>query len=178
MLDAWTPPDPQQAQILERFQKLFETHQDPTRKDNPGEHLTASALVVAADLDQVMLCLHGRVHRWLQFGGHCEAEDETVVAAALREATEESGVDGLRIDPVPIHLDVHFVQCRSGPSWHFDVRFAAIAPAGAAPVVSDESHDVAWFAPDALPSPMGDATVPLIEPALARFRGTGRRHGS
>ena len=31
------------------------------------------------------------------------------------------------------------------------MRFAVVAPAGAEPVVSEESHDVAWFGVDALP---------------------------
>ena len=99
--------------------------------DHPGAHITASALVVNAGLDRVLLCLHGRMQRWVQLGGHCEPEDATVAGAALREATEESGIVGLRIHPVPIDLDVHPVPCRYGPSLHYDVRFAALAPAGA-----------------------------------------------
>jgi ADP-ribose pyrophosphatase YjhB (NUDIX family) len=178
VLDTWTPPDPEQAQTLERFQKLFVEYEDPTRRDNPGAHITASTLIVSAELDRVLLCLHGKVAVWLQVGGHCEPVDSSLVAAALREATEESGINALVIDPVPIDLNVHSVQCRVGPALHYDVRFAAIAPAGAVPVVSAESHAVRWFAPTDLPRPMGKDAACLITPALNRFRGSGPRPGS
>ena len=40
-----------------------------TRAHRAG-HLTASALVVDAD-GRVLLCLHGRLGKWMQLGGHC-----------------------------------------------------------------------------------------------------------
>ena len=71
-------------------------------------------------------------------------------AAALREATEESGIDGLTISAEPLHLDVHPVLCSLGvPSRHLDVRYLVRAPAGAQPRISDESADLRWWPVDA-----------------------------
>ena len=39
---------------------------------------------------------------------------------------------------------------------HLDVRFVAVAPAGAEPAVSAESLDVRWWPADALPDPQPD----------------------
>jgi 8-oxo-dGTP pyrophosphatase MutT (NUDIX family) len=131
-----------------------------------GPHLTASALVVDPARNRILLCLHGRIGKWVQMGGHCEPGDATVAGAALREASEESGIDGLVISTEPIGLDAHPVHCRFGPSVHYDVRYAVLAPPGAEPVCSAESKDLAWFPPDALPQPLADGVVSLIEPAL------------
>ena len=144
-----------------------------TRAHRPG-HVTASALIVD-EQRRVLLCLHGRLGLWMQVGGHCEASDETLAAAALREATEESGITGLRLDPEPIDIDIHPLRCAPAegapaePSVHFDVRFLAVCPAGAVEQISDESADLAWFAADALPTPLADGVVQQLAPAFARL---------
>ena len=162
LLDGWT------GDRVEDFRRLLAEQPGATRADHPGAHLTASAIVVHPERDRVLLCLHGRVGKWLQLGGHCEDTDDTVAEAALREATEESGLPGLRIDPDPVDLDIHPVHCRYGPSLHYDVRFVVLAPAGAEPVVSAESRALGWFTPDALPEPLGKSTDRLIARALRR----------
>ena len=137
-------------------------------------HLTASALVVDPE-GRLLLCLHGRLGKWMQLGGHNEPDDTTLAAAALREATEESGIPGLTIDPDPIDVDVHEVRCTAGdgspatPSVHYDVRFLVHSPAGAIEQISAESAALAWFHPDALPSPLASGTARQIPPALARL---------
>ena len=144
-----------------------------TRAYRPG-HVTASTLIVDDD-GRVLLCLHGRMGLWMQLGGHCEPGDPTLAAAALREATEESGLAGLRLHPDPIDVDVHPVRCGSadggpaGPSYHYDVRFVARCPAGAVEQVSAESRALGWFTPDALPEPLASGVAQQIAPALARL---------
>jgi coenzyme F420-0:L-glutamate ligase len=137
----------------------------------PG-HLTASALVVDPVRRAVLLTLHPRAGLWLQLGGHCEPGDQTVLDAAAREAREESGIGSLSLDPVPLGLDVHPITCSLGlPTRHFDVRYLAVAPAGAEPVRSDESIDLRWFAWDDLPPGAAPDLPALIEAARVRLGG-------
>ena len=167
MIMAWVPPSPQTAGIRDHFLRLLQEEPRAARRDNPGAHLTASTLVVHPDRRRILLCLHGRLHKWLQFGGHLEDGDAGIVDAARREAREESGLHELAFVAVPVDLDIHPVPCRSGPSLHYDIRFVAVAPPDAQPMCSDESRDVRWFPVDELPEPRGSDTDRLIAAALA-----------
>ncbi|WP_190821308.1 NUDIX hydrolase [Saccharopolyspora pogona] len=167
VLDEWRADDPQQEALRHSFLTLLDARQDAClRACEPG-HVTASAVLLDATGENVLLTLHPRVGRWLQLGGHCEPADTSLAGAALREATEESGVDGLVVEPEPVHLDVHPITCSLGkPTRHFDVRFIVRAPEGAEPARSEESLDLRWWPVNALPE---DTDLgPLITAARAR----------
>lgn len=159
MLSAWEPAEEGQRALRQAFLGFLAARPDGCARSCAPGHLTASAVVLSADGTHALLTLHPRVGRWVQLGGHCEERDTGLAAAALREATEESGIADLEIDPTPLHLDVHPITCSLGtPTRHFDVRFLLRAPAGATPVRSAESADLAWWPVDALP--------PDVAPAL------------
>ncbi|QDO90076.1 NUDIX hydrolase [Ornithinimicrobium ciconiae] len=157
VLTAWVPPTGEQAALRDRFGGHLYDCPDGMQRSCYPDHITASTVVLSDDGHRVLLTLHARARRWFQFGGHCEPEDQRLVDAALREAAEESGIAGLRIDPVPIHLDEHEVPfCGDRPGvHHLDVRFVAVAPPGVEHAVSEESLDVRWWPVISLGRPNG-----------------------
>lgn len=169
VLAAWPAPSTDQAALRDEYLAHLSSRPDAMSRGCHPDHLTASALVMSADGTRVALHLHRRLGMWLQMGGHCEPGDDTLLAAALREAIEESGIADLDVDPVPVLLSRHEVPCGPvRPAHHLDVQFLAVAPDGAELARSDESDDLAWFAVDALP-PSADASVrELVAAALLR----------
>lgn len=121
------------------------------RSDFPA-HFTGSALVVNFDGARVLLHHHRKLGRWLQFGGHCDG-DEDILGVARREALEESGIEGLIVaSERPFDLDIHEIPAHGcdPPHFHYDVCFMLIAPESAAPVLSQESREMRWFHPGEL----------------------------
>ena len=153
-LRAWQAPDAAQDALRCDFLDHLSAHDDGVRRSCVPAHLTASALVMSEGRDEVLLVLHTKAGLWLQPGGHCEPEDPTLLDAALREATEETGIGGLALSAAPVRLDRHAAPCRPGVvDHHLDVQYVAVAPPQAIPRSSAETLDVAWFRCDDLPEP-------------------------
>ncbi len=162
---------PAQDALRESFLGFLHARPDAMWRSCTAGHLTASAIVIDPSRQAVLLTLHPRVGRWVQLGGHCEPGDATLMDAAAREAREESGIGALSMDPEPLGLDVHPITCSLGlPTRHFDVRFLAVAPDGAHPIISDESMDLQWFPWDNLPPDSVADLAWVVEQARFRLR--------
>jgi 8-oxo-dGTP pyrophosphatase MutT (NUDIX family) len=169
ILSHWQAPDPAQDSLRHAVLAFVHGRADACRRECVPGHVTASALVLDHTGSQVLLTLHPRLGRWVQLGGHCDDDDADIVAAALREATEESGVAGLRMEPELAAVHVHPVTCSLGvPTRHLDLQFVAHAPADAQIAISDESEDLRWWLADALPDGTDHALAYLVARARAR----------
>ncbi|MGQ0632109.1 MAG: NUDIX hydrolase [Sporichthyaceae bacterium] len=171
VLRAYQPADPAQAQLQADYLAHLAAHADALDRGCVPAHLTASALILDEGGNRALLMLHRKVRRWLQMGGHCEDGDAALADTAMREAREESGIDDLRLVPGgPVLLDRHGAPCSPAVEHHLDVMFAAVAPAGASPVSSAESLDLAWFDVDDLPTDTDTAVRALVSAARSRLR--------
>jgi 8-oxo-dGTP pyrophosphatase MutT (NUDIX family) len=166
--------DPEEAAHLRRIVEFVGRHAQPFDRRILEGHLTGSALVVSAQADRVLLVHHRKLQRWVQPGGHADPGEAAGEAVALREAVEETGIEGLALHPRaprPLDVDVHAIPAFGGepPHAHLDLRYLVIAPESSlvAPCAV-ETSDARWFGWD-------DLAALDLDRGLVRALGKARR---
>lgn len=136
---------PAEAAVIAWFGELLGDGHDPFDRARLAGHFTGSAWLVDRAGRRVLLTHHRKLGRWLQLGGHADG-DRDLSNVALREAQEESSLQGLRVEAELFDLDRHWIPGRGDVPghWHYDVRYVVHAGDDEAYVVSEESHDLAW----------------------------------
>ncbi len=136
---------PGEADTLAVFREFLASPGELFLRSHPPGHFTGSAWLVSADGERVLLTHHRKLGRWLQLGGHADG-DACLGRVALREAEEESGLQGLALEGGIFDLDRHLIPARgSEPGhWHYDVRFVVRAGGCERFAVSEESLALAW----------------------------------
>ena len=146
---------------------------DPSSRNHyePG-HFTASAFVISPDRAQMLLIRHRKLGLWLQPGGHFEDGDQSLLAAAEREAREETGLPRLRVESPLFDLDIHVI-----PGWadqpahlHLDLRVLFQAESWET-VIGDDVMDVRWFPLEKLAEKVGDGARPVLAGGLSTDAG-------
>jgi len=167
-LGAYRVESPHDEQTISRFRSFLD-RADSFRRDDPDGHVTASAVVARPFGDRILLVFHRKLDRWLQPGGHVEPDDSSVFDAAVREAREETGLEGFTApfwDSI-LDLDVHPIPAfgLEPAHVHYDVRFLLTTEDG-----GTLAPDAAWFAPAEIAGVDRDGSLErAIAKALARL---------
>ncbi|MFA6469074.1 MAG: NUDIX hydrolase [Bacteroidota bacterium] len=146
-LHAYHPSDPHEIAMLQRIIAFVENHSDCFERSQLSGHITASALVVNQQRSHTLMTHHHKLEKWLQLGGHSDG-DPNPLSVALREAEEESGIQGI----VPISMEIFDVDVHPIPArkqepehFHYDIRFLFEADDAQALTITAESKDLAWI---------------------------------
>ena len=164
LLQSYTPTDPSEQQAKRDMLLFLEDHPDCFHRSCLSGHFTGSCWLVNHDNTHCALMLHRKLNMWLQFGGHCDG-DHDVLAVALKEAREESGIDNIMpLSPQIFDVDIHALpQIGDVPAHiHLDVRFLLQAVDDVPLVQNNESYDLRWF-------PMDIKALPTSEPSIIRM---------
>ena len=151
-LEAYRPWNAQEAQDRAELLRRLRSGEDLYTRDNAAGHLTASAWVVSPDRKQVLMAYHNLYGSWAWLGGHADG-DRDLLAAAVREVREESGLEDVRaVTPGIYSLEIlpvagHEKRGVYVPSHlHLNVTFLLEAdPAAPVRRKPDENSAVAWF---------------------------------
>ena len=113
---------PEESARLQALQaQLQDPEGDAFNRAQMRGHITTSAFVLDPSTRQLLLIHHKTLQRWLQPGGHFEANEaaDPLLASALREAREETGIEALQphpeyLDPItglalPLDIDSHAI---------------------------------------------------------------------
>jgi 8-oxo-dGTP pyrophosphatase MutT (NUDIX family) len=152
---SFVPSDEAQVAAQNKIIAFAELNKDALNRSCLDGHFTGSSWVVNHEGNKGLILLHAKIKRWLQPGGHADG-DACLAGVALKEATEETGIAGLKVWSNPIDLDVHLFQNRAKVEpdhWHLDARFLIQAPEGASEKGNHESDGLRWIGEEELEEP-------------------------
>jgi len=138
---------------------LLDDGDDLTSRTTLPGHVTAGAILIGAD-QRVLHIHHNATGKWLLPGGHLEPSDGTLLQAASRELTEETGIPTHVVTPhgeSPLHIDIHPIDANPAKDepahQHFDFRFLFRTTADIGDLQTEEVSDAAWRHLDELTDP-------------------------
>ncbi len=148
LLSAHRTPFLEEAAYVRRAREFISAHPGCFGCDYWPAHVTGSSWVLNPRRSHVLLVHHRKHGRWFQPGGHADGNPD-ILAVALRETAEESGVapGAIRLlDERIFDLDIHRIPASvRGPAHeHIDVRFLVEIDDGVPLRGSEESYEVRW----------------------------------
>ncbi|MFF8367351.1 NUDIX hydrolase [Streptomyces lydicus] len=155
-LTAYLDEHPEENPDLASVIRLLDAGANLASRSEFRGHATAGAILAGAD-GRILHIHHLATGMWLLPGGHLEPEDNSLLQAAGRELTEETGIPAHVIAPHgrdPLHIDVHPIDAnplKDEPAHqHFDFRFLFRTNAEIGELQTEEVSDAAWRETDSL----------------------------
>ena len=145
-------------------------------RGNEIAHVTSSSLILNRRLDRVLMVYHNLRDTWSWTGGHADGDGD-LLAVALREAREETGIERLRqigngaasLEILPVWAHVKRGKA-VGSHLHLNVSYLFEAD-DSLPlrVAEDENSAVGWIAIDRLAESVREKDMlPTYEKLLNR----------
>jgi 8-oxo-dGTP pyrophosphatase MutT (NUDIX family) len=165
LVESHQPSSPREVAAQEHFLSELGRLSAPCDEHASPTHVTASGIVVGRR--GTVLHRHKRLGIWMQPGGHID-DGETSEDAALREATEELGLEVAHpaTGPLLLHVDVH--EAAHGHT-HLDLRYLLLGAHTDPQPPPDESPDARWCSWDEAQQMADPALIEALPLARAAY---------
>lgn len=150
LLKQYTPHDSDEQKFKQQMLDFIAQNLDCFKRALASGHITASAWLVNRDNTKALLMHHAKLDNWFQLGGHCDS-DPDVLAVAIKEAQEESGITGIvPVSDAIFDIDIHLIPANSHSKahYHYDVRFLLKTMGDESIVQNRESKELRWITKD------------------------------
>ena len=91
-IEDYIPCNEQEAADRELLLRAIDRLETPLSRENPFAHFSASSWIVNPARTHALMAWHNIYKTWAWTGGHADGESD-LLAVALREAREETGID-------------------------------------------------------------------------------------
>lgn len=125
LLENYYPINQEEIDYKSRMLTFIKKNEKCFERTLEEGHFTASAWLLNKSGTHTLLMHHTKLDIWVQLGGHCDG-DSNVLAVAIKEASEESGILAIK----PVHenifdIDIHLIPENKNQKfhYHYDVRF-------------------------------------------------------
>lgn len=148
----------QESEDRLKMLELLQRETDLLFRSNLRAHFTASAWIVNPAKTHALMVYHNLYDSWSWTGGHADG-DKDLLAVALREAMEETGIPSFRpLRTAPISLEILSVQShmrrgiRVDAHHHLNLTYFLMADEDR-PLTANprENSAIKWFRQDEIP---------------------------
>ncbi len=104
-IQAYQPNNEQEAKDKSVILKYIDTFNDLLSRENELAHFTSSSWIVNKDRTKAVMIYHNIYNSWSWTGGHADG-DANLLAVAIREAKEETGLENIK----PVSEDIYSLE--------------------------------------------------------------------
>ena len=104
-LENYVPFNEQEKRDKKIMLKWLRGGKTPLTRENEVAHFTASGWIVNEERTKVLMVYHNIYNSWSWTGGHADGESD-LLAVAIREAKEETGVEHIK----PVSEDIFSIE--------------------------------------------------------------------